>query len=99
MTAMEQRDGFPPGVPCRIDIQQPDRQAALRFYGGLFGWSFEDHMPTGSHSYDIATPRGRPLRGSRDRRAVRHGMDARAVIADPAEATFTASAFRPPGEL
>jgi uncharacterized protein len=58
---MEERDGFPPGVPCWIDTQQRDRQAALRFYGGLFGWSFHDHMPAGSRSYDIATLRGRDV--------------------------------------
>jgi len=61
VTAMEERDGFPPGVPCWIDTQQPDREAALRFYSGLFGWSFQDHVPAGSRSYDIATLRGRDV--------------------------------------
>jgi uncharacterized protein len=39
------RDGYPPGVPCWIDTSQPDPDAAVRFYGGLFGWEFEDRMP------------------------------------------------------
>ena len=42
---MLERDGYPPGVPCWIDTAQPDSQAAVRFYGELLGWSFEDRMP------------------------------------------------------
>jgi predicted enzyme related to lactoylglutathione lyase len=34
-----------PGVPCWIDTAQPDPEAAVAFYGGLFGWAFEDRMP------------------------------------------------------
>lgn len=36
---------YPQGVPCWIDTEQPDPEAASRFYGGLFGWTFEDVMP------------------------------------------------------
>lgn len=36
------RDGYPHGVPCLIDTEQPERRAAADFYGGLFGWEFED---------------------------------------------------------
>jgi predicted enzyme related to lactoylglutathione lyase len=43
---MLDRDGYPPGVPCWIDTAQPDPAAAVAFYGGLFGWQFEDRMPT-----------------------------------------------------
>jgi len=42
---MLDRDGYPPGVPCWVDIAPPDPEAALAFYGGLFGWEFEDRMP------------------------------------------------------
>jgi uncharacterized protein len=42
---MPERDGYMPGVPCWIDTSQPDPDAALAFYGGLFGWEFEDVMP------------------------------------------------------
>ena len=45
---MSERDGYIPGVPCWIDTSQPDPQAALGFYSGLFGWEFEDVMPAGS---------------------------------------------------
>jgi uncharacterized protein len=42
---MPERDGYIPGVPCWIDTSQPDPEAALPFYSGLFGWEFEDVMP------------------------------------------------------
>ncbi len=45
---MPKRDGYIPGVPCWVDTSQPDLDAALRFYGGLFGWEFEDAMPEGA---------------------------------------------------
>jgi uncharacterized protein len=40
------RDGYLPGVPCWVDTSQPDPDAAVSFYGGLFGWEFEDGMPS-----------------------------------------------------
>ncbi|MGW1158795.1 VOC family protein [Streptomyces sp. NPDC002513] len=33
---------FPEGVPCWVDVQLPDLDAGKRFYGGLFGWTFEE---------------------------------------------------------
>src|ERR1700754_2930133 len=36
------RDAYLPGVPCWLDLRQPDPAAARAFYGGLFGWSFSD---------------------------------------------------------
>jgi predicted enzyme related to lactoylglutathione lyase len=39
------RDGYPAGVPCFIDTSQRDAEAAQRFYGGLFGWEFEERTP------------------------------------------------------
>jgi uncharacterized protein len=45
---MPERDGYIPGVPCWVDTSQPDPQAAVDFYGGLFGWEFENVMPPGS---------------------------------------------------
>src|SRR5688572_18286924 len=47
-TIMPERDGYIPGVPCWVDTAQPDPEAALAFYRGLFGWEFEDVMPAGS---------------------------------------------------
>src|SRR5262245_13914771 len=49
------RDGYIPGVPCWVDVSEPDPEAALEFYGSLFGWVFEDVMPPSSDSsYFIA---------------------------------------------
>ena len=56
---MPERDGYMHGVPCWIDTSQPDPDAAVAFYGGLFGWEFEDAMPPGSPGkYLIARIRG-----------------------------------------
>ena len=45
---MPERDGYIPGVPCWVDTSQPDPEAAVDFYSGLFGWEFEDVMPPDS---------------------------------------------------
>jgi len=39
------RDGYLDAVPCFIDTSQRDVKAAQSFYGGLFGWEFEERMP------------------------------------------------------
>jgi uncharacterized protein len=56
---MLERDGYIPGVPCWIDTSQPDPEAAVTFYSGLFGWDFEDVMPPDAPGrYFIARLRG-----------------------------------------
>jgi predicted enzyme related to lactoylglutathione lyase len=56
---MLERDGYIPGVPCWIDTNQPDPEAATRFYGGVFGWEFEDVMPADtSGNYFVGRIRG-----------------------------------------
>jgi predicted enzyme related to lactoylglutathione lyase len=47
---MTPRETYPPGVTCFIDTERADVDAAAAFYGGLFGWTFEDRMPPGSPS-------------------------------------------------
>ncbi len=44
---MNQRT-YPQGVPSWVDTEQPDVEAAIDFYGGLFGWTFEYVMPPGA---------------------------------------------------
>jgi uncharacterized protein len=57
-----ERDGYPPGVPCWVDTAQPDPEAAVDFYGGLFGWEFEDRMPADAPGrYFVARLRGRDV--------------------------------------
>jgi len=59
---MIERDGYPAGVPCWIDTSQPDPDAAASFYGGLFGWGFEDRMPDDAAGrYLVAKSHGRDV--------------------------------------
>jgi uncharacterized protein len=56
---MPERDGYIPGVPCWVDTSQPDPQAAVDFYGNLFGWEFENVLPPGSDGmYFVGRIRG-----------------------------------------
>ena len=56
---MPERDGYIPGVPCWVDTSHPDAEAVLPFYGGLFGWTFEDVMPADAPGrYYMARIRG-----------------------------------------
>jgi predicted enzyme related to lactoylglutathione lyase len=59
---MPERDRYIPGVPCWVDTSQPDPDAATDFYSGLFGWEFEDAMPSDSPGrYLIAQLRGKTV--------------------------------------
>jgi predicted enzyme related to lactoylglutathione lyase len=53
--------GYIPGVPCWVDASEPDPEAALDFYGGLFGWEFENVMRPSSGGQVLH----RPVRGDR----------------------------------
>ncbi len=56
---MPERHDYIPGVPCWVDTSQPDPEAAVDFYRGLFGWEFEDVMPPDAEGkYFIARLRG-----------------------------------------
>jgi uncharacterized protein len=56
---MPERDRYIPGVPCWVDTSQPDPEASLDFYRGLFGWEIENVMPPGSPGkYFMARIRG-----------------------------------------
>jgi predicted enzyme related to lactoylglutathione lyase len=55
---------YPHGVPCWIDTEQSDLAAARRFYGGLFGWTFEDAVPADAPgTYLIAKLDGHDVAG------------------------------------
>jgi predicted enzyme related to lactoylglutathione lyase len=63
---MSERDGFYPGVPCWVDTGQPDPDAARKFYGSLFGWTFigPGDMPGDPPGrYFVAQLRGRDVAG------------------------------------
>ncbi|HEV7168421.1 MAG TPA: VOC family protein [Micrococcaceae bacterium] len=60
----EVQRSYPQGVPSWVDTEQPDVDAAIRFYGGLFGWTFEDALPSGAPArYMIAKLDGRDIAG------------------------------------
>ena len=53
---------YPSGVPCWVDTEQPDVDAARRFYEGLFGWTFQDAMPADAPArYLIASLDGKDV--------------------------------------
>jgi len=55
---------YPQGVPCWIDTEQPDVEAAVEFYAGIFGWIFEDVMTAGAPGrYLIAKLDGQDVAG------------------------------------
>lgn len=50
---------YPPGVPCWIDLEPADTDAAVAFYTELFGWRFDLATPPGiPEFYLIATLNG-----------------------------------------
>ena len=54
-----ERTDYLPGVPCLIDTEQPDPEAAAAFYGELFDWTFEEKLPPGAGAhYLVASVRG-----------------------------------------
>jgi uncharacterized protein len=59
-----ERGAYPAGVPCWVDIARADPDAAADFYGGLFGWRFEEESALApSQRYLIARLRGRDVAG------------------------------------
>ena len=67
---MLDRDGYPPGVPCWVDTRCARPDAAAAFYGGLFGWEFEDVAPA-----DAAGPYLVGRLEGRDVAAIGPGLD------------------------
>ena len=59
---MADRSSYAPGTPSWVDLTVPDLQAALRFYGQLFGWQFEDAGEEAGH-YHQALLRGKRVAG------------------------------------
>ncbi|MGW5847131.1 VOC family protein [Streptomyces sp. NPDC055254] len=53
---------YKPGTPCWIDLMVPDQQAALDFYGELFGWQGEIG-PAEQGGYSVCTLKGKPVAG------------------------------------
>lgn len=53
---MSEQRTYPAGVPCWVDLEASDVEAACEFYSGLFGWELADAAPPDAPvSYFIAT--------------------------------------------
>lgn len=63
---MSDRDHYPPGVPCWVDVLAPDVEASKRFYAGLFGWELVGPGPMPGDppgEYSVARLRSRDVAG------------------------------------
>jgi predicted enzyme related to lactoylglutathione lyase len=85
-----QKRTYPAGVPCWVDSQQPDVEAAREFYGGLLGWEFDGGTapPGDAGSYAIARLGGQETAAITDLGAGPHGVPAwnTYIAVDDAEA-------------
>lgn len=56
---MPRRNGFTQGEPCWADLSAEDTEGAKAFYGGLFGWTWDDRpMPGSDLTYSMARKEG-----------------------------------------
>lgn len=60
---MSKRETYPAGVPCFVDSGRVDSAAAREFYGGLFGWEFQNVSPDEGQPYHMATLDGGVVAG------------------------------------
>jgi predicted enzyme related to lactoylglutathione lyase len=51
---MPQRSSYQQGTPSWVDLQTTDAESAKTFYGGLFGWKFDDQSMPGGGTYSMA---------------------------------------------
>jgi hypothetical protein len=61
---MSERTEYAPGTPSWTDLATPDPAASQKFYGSLFGWSFDD-QDTGDadNPYTMVLQGGKPVAG------------------------------------
>ncbi len=61
---MPRRDGYTQGEPCWADLSAEDTEGAKAFYGGLFGWTWEERgMPEVGMPYWLAQKDGSSVAG------------------------------------
>jgi predicted enzyme related to lactoylglutathione lyase len=86
---MGEVEHYSDGTFCWVDLGTTDASAAKEFYGGLFGWEFED-LPTGEHgTYTICRRRGKLVCGLYDQ-ADEPGWGSYVSVADVDDATSRA---------
>lgn len=59
---MTHRTSYPEGAPCWADLSTSDLQGALRFYGPLLGWTFDEPVAEMGH-YTTARKHGKRVAG------------------------------------
>ena len=91
---MSRRDGYEPGVPCRVASVHADPARALEFYRELFGWEATSLMPAGRTAI-LPLHAGRQGRG-RDRVPARRAATTVRHLGH-ARAGWRAPTRRPPG--
>ena len=74
---------YPSGVPCWIDTEQPDPEAAQDFYKRLFGWTFATISYEGGPSYTFAHLDGREVAGLASTSADRAAWNTYIAVDDP----------------
>ena len=57
------RRTYPEGVTSWVDVEVPDLEVAQAFYGGLFGWTFEQVSPPDARRTSIARIDGQDVAG------------------------------------
>jgi predicted enzyme related to lactoylglutathione lyase len=63
---MGEVERYPNGTFCWIDVGTNDAPAAKEFYGGLFGWEFEDLPTSEQGTYTICRLKGKAVSGLYD---------------------------------
>jgi uncharacterized protein len=58
---------YPDGTFCWVDVGTNDAAGAKAFYGGLFGWEFDDLPTSEQGTYSVGRLRGRAVAGLYDR--------------------------------
>jgi predicted enzyme related to lactoylglutathione lyase len=63
LTEQQLRTKYRPGIPCWVDCTQHDVDEAVAFYGGVFGWEYEERpVPPGAR-YLVARKDGEVVGG------------------------------------
>ncbi len=56
---MAEFTSYEAGTPCWVDLGSPDLEASKAFYGGLFGWDYDDQPIDENTTYSMAKVGGR----------------------------------------
>ena len=84
---MGERESYEHGTFSWTDLSTPDAEASKAFYGGLFGWTFEDSPIPEGGVYVMAKLGGRSV-GAMFESSERHPAWASYVTVDDADAIF-----------